>query len=266
MAEIFNMNPGDMIRRDRWGRPLINPVGGGKAEPYTRVSTLSKALDDTSNLMAWKARMTLLGAAKRPDLIALAQSTDDRKTLNDAVEQALSAANSQKAANTGTALHSFAEQLDLGQITYEEVPEPYKPHMAAYQRLLVDAGITVLACEQFIVQDELRAAGSFDRLVTYDGEVMIADIKTGSNVKFMAVATAMQVATYANGKLYDIEEGVRNDLPVSRERGLLIHLPQDAPEEGAVYELDLTEGFRLARLALDVRNGRKAKVIKKIEG
>lgn len=264
MTNAYGVNPGDLIRRDRWGRPLINPVNGGKAEPYTRVSTMSKALDDTSNLMKWGQRMTLMGAAKRPDLIALAQSTDDRRALNDAVEQAMTAANSQKAANTGTALHSFAEQLDLGQITMDEVPEAYQPHMTAYQQIMSEADIGVIACEQFIVQDELKAAGSFDRLVTYDGEVMIADLKTGSNVKFMATATALQVAIYAHGKLYDIEEGVRHDLPVSLKRGLLIHLPQDAPEEGAIYELDLTEGYRLARLALDVRNGRKAKVIKKI--
>src|SRR5690606_1008152 len=56
------------VQRDRWGRPLIVPPGGGDPVAYTRVSTLAKALDDTSNLMAWKQRVTAVGLARRQDL------------------------------------------------------------------------------------------------------------------------------------------------------------------------------------------------------
>lgn len=41
------------IQRDRWGRPLITPPDGGKPKPYTRASTLAKALDDNQGLIDW---------------------------------------------------------------------------------------------------------------------------------------------------------------------------------------------------------------------
>ena len=53
--------------RDGWGRPLIVPEGGGKAKPSTRVSTLSKALSDSTGLTKWKMRMVLRGASQRPE-------------------------------------------------------------------------------------------------------------------------------------------------------------------------------------------------------
>jgi hypothetical protein len=56
--------PSSDIKRDRWGRPLITPPDGGKPVPYTRVSTLAKALDDKTALMRWKQRQT----AHRPGL------------------------------------------------------------------------------------------------------------------------------------------------------------------------------------------------------
>ena len=52
------------IPRDRWGRPLITPVGGGKPEPYTRVSTLAKTLDDKTALSKWMCRQTAIGLAR----------------------------------------------------------------------------------------------------------------------------------------------------------------------------------------------------------
>ena len=51
---------------------------------------MAKALDDTSNLMAWSNRMTAMGLAQRPDLLALVQAADpdDRDELNKVCERA----------------------------------------------------------------------------------------------------------------------------------------------------------------------------------
>ncbi len=78
------------VRRDRWGRYLVTPPDGGKPVGYQRATTLAKMLEDTSNLTRWSARMTLLGAAQRPDIIAstLAADPSDRKTLDKLAEQA----------------------------------------------------------------------------------------------------------------------------------------------------------------------------------
>ena len=68
------------VPRDRWGRPLIVPVDGGKPIGSTRVSTLAKALDDKSALTKWKQRQVVVGMASRPDLAAVAAACkgDDR--------------------------------------------------------------------------------------------------------------------------------------------------------------------------------------------
>ena len=112
------------VPRDRWSRPLITPPEGGEVVPYTRVSTLAKALDDLNNLMAWKARKTAEGLVRRPDLLtlisgAIANGDPDtdwptKKALNAAVEQAMEAAGASKGATAGTGFHSLTEAIDKG--------------------------------------------------------------------------------------------------------------------------------------------------------
>ena len=66
------------LPRDRWGRPLIEPPDGGKAKPYTRVSTLAKTLDDKTALSKWLCRQTAIGLAQRPDLVRATRRASDR--------------------------------------------------------------------------------------------------------------------------------------------------------------------------------------------
>src|SRR5689334_3084695 len=94
------------IPRDRWGRPLIIPPEGGQPVPYTRVSTMAKALDDQSGLMLWKQRKTAVGLLRRPDLLtriagAVANGDDDtdwptKRALNDICREATEAAAASK--------------------------------------------------------------------------------------------------------------------------------------------------------------------------
>ena len=68
--------------------------------------------------------------------------------------------------------------------------------------------------EKFVVNDYLEAAGSFDRLVELpDGRVVMADIKTGKDAARYAVATAAQVAIYANSMLYAVATDTRTAFP-----------------------------------------------------
>lgn len=248
------------IPRDRWGRPIILPEPGAiKGTPYTRVSTLAKALDDTTALTDWKCRQTAIGLAARRDLAArIPHAKTDRKELNQIVKAAMDAAASDAAANVGTVLHSWTQHVDEGG-DFADVPPEYQAHITAYRQCLTAHGITVLACERFIVNDDIEAAGTFDRLIlTPDGRMMIADIKTGSSAPAYALSTAIQVATYARGVLYD-RDGTRRPLPnIDTTTGILIHLRQDEPV-CELHELDLTEGWLAALVAYDVRRLRKAK-------
>lgn len=257
----------DEIPRDRWGRPLIEPPDGGKPVAYTRVSTLAKSLDKQEALTKWKQRMTAIGMSQRPDLLALVQATrgDDRKTLDDACEQALAAARSQAAANTGTALHAFCERVDEG-VPVDEIvaSDTIKADLAAYQNVM--ASLKVLASELFIVQDDIKCAGTFDRLVQIDGRVYVADIKTGQHEPNYPHGVTVQTAIYAHGTGYHPTKKRTASLAsigVDLDRAILIHLPA-GKATCELYWLDIAAGWEMAQTATRVRAWHSTKPIERI--
>ena len=255
-------HPATDVPRDRWGRPLIVPPEGGKPVGYTRVSTLAKALDDKSALTKWKQRQVVVGMAARPDLAAVAGACkgDDRK-LDEIVETAMTVAESERAANIGTALHALSEQVDAG-VDIDTLPEQFRPDLRAYREALT--GVTMLAAEMFVVVDEVQAAGTFDRLVRLpDGRVLVADLKTGRHEPKYPHGATQQIAVYSRGHLYDPDKGRVGHLPslgVDQEVGLLIHMPAGTGTCD-LYLLDLTVGWGLAQVSVAVRAAFKGKPI-----
>lgn len=248
------------IKRDRWGRPLIEPVGGGKAVAYTRVSTLAKTLDNKEQLMRWKCRQTAMGLGKRNDLVAMAGAVgDDKGKLDEIVAEAMSAAASSAAANLGTTLHALTEHVDNG-TKPDYLPGELIGDLTAYEEAM--RGISVLGSEKFIVNDEVQAAGTFDRLLAIPGiGMVVADIKTGQHEPNYPHATCIQVATYARGHLYDHDKGRIKYLPdagVSTDVGLMIWLPA-GKARCELYLLDLNLGWELAQTAARVRDVYKSK-------
>jgi hypothetical protein len=258
----------DDIPRDRWGRPLIVPVGGGKSVGYTRVSTLAKALDDKTALTQWKCRQTAIGLAARSDLVTKTRAVgDDKRELNGIVEEALTAAQSDKAANIGTALHALSERVDEGQDidTLADRMDPVHADLTAYHA--ATQHLTMAAAELFVVCDELQAAGTFDRLVDVPGHgLMVADLKTGQHEPNYPHGVAQQIAIYAHGSLYTHEQGrigALADLGVSLDVGLLIHLPA-GQGKCDLYLIDLNHGWQLAQTAYAVRAAYKTKPLTKL--
>lgn len=250
------------ISRDRWGRPLIVPPDGGKPVAYTRVSTLAKALDNKDALTKWKQRQVVIGLGVRPDLAAVAAAVgDDKRKLDEIVETAMTAAQSEKAANIGTAIHALTEQVDDG-VDINTLPAQFRADLAAYQQAMT--GIDILAKEMFVVTDEVQAAGTFDRLVRLpDGRVVIADIKTGASEPDYPHGATQQCAIYSRGHLYDPEKGRVGHLPalgVDQTAGLLIHMPAGTGRCD-LYLLDLTVGWQLAQVSVAVRAAFKNKPI-----
>lgn len=258
------------IPRNRWGQPLIIPAGGGKPVPYVRASTMAKTLDDTSNLMLWKQRVTAVGLAKSPDLRARLAGLianhpdpiggDGKRDLSKLVEEAAEAGGASDAASMGTGWHALTEALDAGTPVSELLVDD------ATQGRLVEyvdatAGLDVLGVETFVVNDTVQAAGTFDRLVRLpDGRVVVADLKTGTHDANYPLGVTTQIAVYAHGHRYDPATGERTplheDLDVSA--GLLIHLPQKG-EGCRLYLLDLAKGWEAALTARAVYDARKWK-------
>jgi hypothetical protein len=262
------------VPRDQWGRPLIQPLDGGKPTAYTRVSTLAKALDDLNGLMAWKQRKTAEGLLRRPDLLtrlagALANGDPDvdwptKKALNDLCREATEAAGATSGASAGTGFHSLTEAIDRGDEPLF-VPESDKHRLDAYRQAM--AGYHVLEAELFVVNDTVQAAGSFDKLLGCpDGRVLIADVKTGRSEADYPFSTTLQISTYANASRYDVETGERSPIhpDLDPTAGILIHMP--ATGGCNLYELDLTIGWEAAQLAAHVRRVRAVKADTLITG
>lgn len=253
------------IPRDQWGRPKIIPPGGGKPEAYTRASTGAKAIDDLNGLIGWAGRQVLRGLVARPDIYEFARTVGDNDSeIRQLADRAKEAAGSTVAASVGTTLHWWADQLDRGTSTLDDVPVGHKPLLAEYVN--VTEKLEVIESELFVVCDELRFAGSLDRLVKLpDGDIVVADIKTGKWApSYGSLSAAVQCAIYAHGKRYNRETGERTDLhpEINMNRSVLIHLPVDDVDNVALYELDGELGYYGAELSRRVINMRKARPVK----
>lgn len=248
----------DLYRRDRFGRPYIKQPDG-KELPYTRCTTYVGCLEDSHNLTQWKLRQVTIGLTQRSDLIALASNrVDDKSALNQIVTDAMDAANSQRAANLGTALHEATELWHSG-IPLERIHPDHQADLRAYIKAI--DGITTHQVEQPLVLDSLQIAGTCDRIIELpNGEKQIADLKTG-DIEWSAGKIAMQIAVYAHSDLYDIETGERTPNPASKTSGLIIHLPV-GQANCTLHNIDLVAGWEAVALATKVRAWRKRKDLK----
>jgi hypothetical protein len=245
-------------KRDRYGRPLIIPPTGGKAVAYTRPTTIADTLDDRHNLELWMQRQVALGLADRPDLVARIATTDptDKSTLNGICSDARDAAGSSAAANMGTAIHAAVEAANRG----EQPPEMFAEIVGRYQATLADHGITVDPdhVEQFCVNEPIKAAGTFDMIVTVDGKTYIADLKTGSSVQWSGRSFAIQLAIYATATSYYDVATETHTLPVTVERdtALIVHLPAQG-DTCTLHWLNIGAGLEALDRALWVRKWRR---------
>jgi hypothetical protein len=174
--------------------------------------------------------------------------------VNSLIEDAMQVAGANKAANIGTAIHSFAERLDLGQ-DLGVVPDEWAPDIKAYEhatKILSNKFI-----EQFSVLDKYKIAGTPDRVVEYKGELFIADIKTGrvdhpNNI-------AIQLAIYANGLPYDAATATRGTWgDVNKDKAIIIHLPAGTGTCKLMW-VNINEGFKGLQFAMKARQWRDQK-------
>lgn len=252
------------VRRNRWGQPIIKHPVTGKEKGYQRVTTFAGLTDDTRNLTDWQIRMVLSGIALRPDLqVAILPYANDpqagKRELKDIAEQALQAANSKRAANLGTALHSLTENVDRG-MPLGPLPPEIGRDVAAYQKCVADNGLVPILVEVFVVQDELEVAGTADRVFFWPakGKFVIGDLKSG-RLDFGAGKIARQLAAYSRGTAYDPVTEERSPLPpVDQDEALVIHLPIGTGQ-ATLHSFDIAAGWESCLVAAKVRDERKKK-------
>lgn len=258
--------PQETVRRDRWGRYEVLPPNSDKVVGYARATTIAKVLDDQSSLMAWNSRMTGIGLSQRPDLVTLIAATpkDDKKTLDGIVKRASEAGGATVRRDLGTAIHGMLEHR-LADPTYI-APDPYQGDIEAIIQAIADAGLEFVKgmSERIAVNDDIQVAGTFDLLLTNGEDLFVADLKTGSSVKYGGLAFAIQLAIYAHahnlytqGPAKDGSEDIREPMPnVSKSVAIIIHA-QPASGEATLHWLDIETGTLALHTALEVRKLRK---------
>lgn len=258
------------------GRPKIFPEDGGKGDYYTRVTTFIDALSDKSTLADWKLRQVLKGLSRRPDLLEDYQKIGDPDGIDKwkalkVAEVAMDAAGAGMKAKAGTEVHEAIEK-EIGGLDWS-LPPDIAPDVAAFSHTLKALGVTFLATERFGVNDEIKAAGTMDQIITLDdweilegnelewGDVMDAtaapsDVKTGTP---WWSKTAMQLAIYSRCQSYDPTTFQRSPLlpgwEVDQGLGFFIHVPL-GKGTCEVRPLDLGQGWEDVLLAKQVREAR----------
>jgi hypothetical protein len=246
---------------------------------------VTSVLEDNYNLVQWQLRQVAYGVSLRKDLqLAAIGHHDDRDFMKDLIETAMDAAGASEKRNLGTAIHKLCDMYDSGQEPF--VPEEYLPDVQEYLRLT--SSFVVEASELFSVADEIKVAGTPDRVVrlTQDmitssgdvlpaGTLLIADIKTGSTLDFSHLSISGQLAVYARSQRYELSPdrtithkgaelpaGDRIDwVPGERlntKWGLVIHLPA-GEGTGSLHWINLTVGWAMAQKAMELREIRKTK-------
>lgn len=232
------------IPRDGLDRPLVMNIEGTKRSAYRRTTTFVGALEDRYNLEKWKMRRVAWGMGQRADLVmaAAASHIDDKKTLDATCASAMEVAESAAKSNLGTALHKLCERMDRG-VNLGRVPAPHDKDIKAYEQTMHRNHISHAAIESFRVHDPWKVAGTTDRIIEWDGEFYIADIKTGDIERMHKIV--MQLAMYQLSVAYDVALDKRCDdpYPINTERGLVIHLPS-GEAECSLHWVDLREGRR----------------------
>ena len=241
------------IDRDRYGRPMVIPPGGGKPVTYTRCTRYVDCVDDKYNLNRWSQRMVVLGLTERPDLLlSAAAHRDDKDTLNRIVDDATEAAKAHAAATIGTAVHRLAEQHDRGQ-PIGTIPGDYRRDLDAY--IHATAGFTHAAVERFLVHDQLKVGGTPDRISQFEGGTYIADIKTGS-IEYNQLTIAMQLAVYSRCLEYDPATGQRQPIHVDQNNAIIIHVPAGTGT-CRLHWVNIARGWQAVQTATAVREWRK---------
>jgi hypothetical protein len=248
--------PAKDTQRDRWGRYLIPDPDTGKARGWTRATTVAKTLDDASNLTAWAKRTVARGVAARSSLAAgIIAAGEDKRALDALVEQAMEAAGGNERRELGTHLHRILELVDLGRMAVDDVPDPFRGDVAAYRAALDAHGLEVVPqwCEAVLLNRPLEIAGTCDRILRdRTGQLVVADIKTGTYVSWLAFAC--QFAIYATSThTWDPSGGALAPAPDMRQdHALMLHVPA-GEARCDIQALSVPVGMEAALMALEVR-------------
>lgn len=260
-------DPEDLVRRDQWGRPLIQLPGGGE-RAYSRASSFGNVIDDRTFLELWIQRQIARGLAMSPDLIERIRNIGDpdadpatkskkNRVLNSINEVAQDRAGSNVKSTLGTAIHLGTELVDKG-LPLDELSPLVRERALAYWRFCQEEGIRPTSVEVFGVEDVHEVAGTWDRTGWWRRKHKIVDVKTSGSMDFAGIVFAVQLAEYAHMCAYDLATGQRTPHEVmDLEQAIIVHVGREAGSPVELFEVDITVGWEYAKLVAEVKRARK---------
>lgn len=276
----------DQVKRDTYGRPLIEQPDGS-TKPYSRASSYGGQLDDKTNVEKWSKRQVVRGVAialrggKAPAFLDSIPerlfdpwedqdgTKGDKKMLDSLVERAQDMAGSNLKSQLGTDIHYATELIDLGESLADGLKdfEPERRSILmeradAYYKKTTEMGLKWDSVETFGVQDDLEVAGTWDRRgwVPWwpEHQQVIGDVKTSSTMDFAGITYAVQLATYAHMKAYDLQTHERTPHEDMNEKwALIVHVERFKGGLVELYPVNIDWGWRHARLAREVIMARR---------
>lgn len=127
-----------------------------------------------------------------------------------------------RAADRGTRIHDYAEQLVAG--AEVEVPDHLVGPVEAAARFLDEWDVTPLLVEPVIGNRAHWYCGKFDLLGETPAGVILADYKTGRRVYS---DTAYQLEAYARAEFFTDDDGAEYPLPAHPDLHVVVHLMED---------------------------------------
>lgn len=133
--------------------------------------------------------------------------------------------NARTAAAKGTEVHALAEKAIHGEPV--DVPEHLAGYVEGYIRFLDKHQVEPLIVEAVVGHRRWSYCGSLDMVARVDGEVAIADIKTGSGIYG---ETALQLAAYRFAEVYLENETEKPMVDLGITRGYAIWCRADGTD------------------------------------
>lgn len=306
---------------NRYERGFYRTPGGAVSVPHPETgkkvllgapsSRAKNHISETFALDKWKLRQCVLGVVELqsrgelPEMPLDPEANGSKEILNSIADDALDAAGATLAASRGTHAHFLSELNDEGARWIDHLAggedlglesELQGAIVGAWQQLIDNNGLDILAVEQQVVSIETGTAGTLDRLVALrndlhfpmgdgaevtvpKGTVLVLDVKTSrlrtSGKRNPAISYwseyAHQILCYATGVpiLIDPDDESSQDYfpwpePPSTEHALIAHLDVHKALETGVMEaqlvyVDLSAGRQQQEAVDAVREARKVR-------
>ena len=206
--------------------------------PIPSVTTVLRVVDKSGPLIGWARKEVAACAVRNLDVLVAMRAEGGPnaavnwlKTIPDYARD--------KAADRGTQVHAFAEQIVRG--GEPEVPEELAGHVNAYRAFLRQWSPRFLAVEQMVCSLTHGFAGTFDAIADIAGERWLLDLKSGNGVYPEA---ALQLSAYGGAQFigrpgdfrrYRLPRATRfGVVHISAERAELVPMAVD-PETITVF-------------------------------